>query len=1220
MQHDLRPRPNDGNFSTPAAQNSTPSLSVSLFRGTKEENVDGWIALIEWDFRLLNTPAEVQTFVGLKALSGDAAKWGQQFLASLQTKGKAFNEITWETFKSEIREAFPVPRDKDIDTLFQLNNLKLGPNDNVDKYIETVKSLCIKCKQLPEDVALFFLLRGIEDQARTEILVREPKDVSDAIRIMRHLIPMIRDAKAAAIAAEKLARSAETKPKFIKDFKPAHKIQSARANAIEASMLIKENATLYGKSADLLVDSGCQVNIIHSGLVKKLNLVKKKTNQWVIKTIFQNEKIVDECVEIDFALQGQRFTEYFLVMELDDIDGILGQNFLKKHNVLTNHGNGTISFPKVQEVQICKTDAQLNDADDETAKDTVCTDESINEMLPTDKKQNENDALNENLHGTLGHLSYKKERQTLSAAGLDPNLAVRKDCIDCQLGKSIRSGIPSRKSPRTKEKFELVHSDVKGPMETPGFEGGIYILNFIDDYTRYCWSFILRKKSEAYGKIVKFLQMVQIQFKTTVKSLLTDNGGEYISKEMENKLAMMGIQHIKTAPNTPQQNGVAERLNGTLQTMARISLSQSGLAPKFWDLAHQHSVFTYNRCAHSALPNKSPYQQLLGKTPKLSVLIPFGCLAYLKRPLEKVGFGNANSIGIAVGYSEGLEFTYKLYLINDNRIIESRNCKFSPTKNILSLETALSANIVAAPKTLTQALKGPNGEAWKNAAQKEMEAIRVNGTFELVDLPPKRSAIKCRWVFTEKADFTFKARLVAKGFSQRPGVDFDETYSPTATMDSLRLLLSLAASNGWNYIQLDVSSAFLNGNLEEEIFMEQPEGYVDQQFPQKVWRLKKALYGLKQAPRVWNKTISHFFLEMGLTQCKTDQSIYSRLKNGKQLTVLLYVDDLLIFGSDPEEIQWLKDELFKRFKMNEIRDLSNFLGFEITKNEMNGSISINQNAFLRDLLSQFSFERPQRANTPIEPGTTLSVMEFESTDEDKEFMKDKPYRSVVGSLNYLACCSRPDISFVVNQLSRHLENPGKIHWEVVERVLSYLERIPMYSITYTADLLTAEREVQIKAYADANWGGGKYETRSTSGNAVILNNGIISWNCKTQRTTARSSTEAELSAFDLCSIKAKWFRDLLAEIGFGELCIPIYGDNLSAIAICTKAEMRERTKHVNIKHAAIRDFIDDGEIRIEYVPTEENWADAFTKSLTGPTLLKSIKAWGLYTLGGDVRA
>jgi hypothetical protein len=151
-------------------------------------------------------------------------------------------------------------------------------------------------------------------------------------------------------------------------------------------------------------------------------------------------------------------------------------------------------------------------------------------------------------------------------------------------------------------------------------------------------------------------------------------------------------------------------------------------------------------------------------------------------------------------------------------------------------------------------------------------------------------------------------------------------------------------------------------------------------------------------------------------------------------------------------------------------------------------------------------------------------------------------------------------------------------------------------------------------------GGGKYETRSVSGMAVILNQGIISWCCKTQKTSARSSTEAELIAFDLCSIKAQWLRGLLSEIGFGDICIPVYGDNLSAIEICTNEEMRERTKHLNIKHAAIRELIDDEEISIEYVSTDDNLADAFTKALTGPSMLRSINAWGLCTLGGGVRA
>jgi hypothetical protein len=609
---------------------------------------------------------------------------------------------------------------------------------------------------------------------------------------------------------------------------------------------------------------------------------------------------------------------------------------------------------------------------------------------------------------------------------------------------------------------------------------------------------------------------------------------------------------------------------------------------------------------------------LFKKTPKLKHLRPFGCLAFVQKP-EAESFEPKLSSGVMVGYDDN-EFTYKVYLLVDNKIITSKKVKFVIGQNIQSLPSAAAVCAMAAtPQNFKQAKASHESGEWDKAIEQELTAMIDNQVYELVDLPKSRKTVKSRWVFTKKSNGTFKARLVARGFSQMHGVDFTETYAPTAKHDSLRLLLALAAGKKWKISQLDVSTAFLNGELEEEIYLDLPEGFQTND-PKKVWRLKKTLYGLKQSPRIWNQTIAKFFVDLGFYRCIADQSVFILRGEEFVLIILLYVDDMLIFGSDPKEIDWIQQELTNRFKIHEIANGEEFVGYQIIKDETNQTISINQNNFLYKLLNETKFEVCRNANTPFEPKTAVVSSDTPMTAEEREFMSTIPYRSVVGSLNYLACGSRPDIAFATNQLSKVLNNPRPEHWRAVERVLSYLQRVPKYSITYKGISANNEATVQIKAFSDADFGGGDPEDpKSISAYAFILNEGIISWSSKKQETTARSSTESELVAADHCSRHALWSRSILGELGFGELCIPIFSDNKSTIAICEKTETSSRSKHINIQYHAIKESLDRKQLSLTYVETENNLADPMTKALTGPIMLRFIEAWGLQTLRGYVK-
>ena len=766
-----------------------------------------------------------------------------------------------------------------------------------------------------------------------------------------------------------------------------------------------------------------------------------------------------------------------------------------------------------------------------------------------------------------------------------------------------------------------INSDIKGPIYAESLQGNLYILTFIDDFSRFAFTFNIKTRDKIFECFEVFKEYVENTTSMKIKEIQTDNGREFMSRRFENLLLENSIRHVVSSPYTPEENGIAERFNRTLQEKIRVLLLDAKLNSNMWETASNCAVHLYNRSAHAANNEKSPYEIFHKEKPRLAHMKPYGCLAFPRDNSQKDCFHPANHFGIFVGYPKNTPNAYLIYLPHNNKIITSRKVKFLVHQNISNVKLSAMQDLsCSVPDSIREAKFSNDWKKWREAMKNEINSIEENNVYELVDLPKGRSKIRCRWVFSKKftptGDEKFKARLVAKGFSQKYGVDFKETFSPTAYYDTIRLLIALSAKYQLKISQMDVSTAFLNAELTEEIYMEQPPEFINEEFKEKVWKLKKSLYGLKQAPREWNKLISGFFKEIGLTQLKTDNSIFAKINGKEILIVLLYVDDLLIFGSDMKNIEWLQNELLGKFKMNKVDDNSDFIGFEIKKNESEKSISISQNNYVSKLLEQLNFIPVTHPKTPMETGVVLSKIYDAITPEEENFLKDKPYRSIVGSLNYLANGTRPDIAYATHQLSRHLENTRKVHWYALERVINYLRKNSLFSITYKNN--NRNSPIQITAYSDADWGGDTEKPHSISGYAFILNCGIISWACKRQETIARSSTEAEFVALDFCSRQASYLTSLCKELTFTVEKIKIFGDNMGALRLSENPIMHQRTKHINIKYHAIREMIINDFIELEHIGTENMIADALTKSVPYPKLIRFMESWGMRSLRGCV--
>ncbi|KAJ9671309.1 hypothetical protein PVL29_025143 [Vitis rotundifolia] len=509
---------------------------------------------------------------------------------------------------------------------------------------------------------------------------------------------------------------------------------------------------------------------------------------------------------------------------------------------------------------------------------------------------------------------------------------------------------------------------------------------------------------------------------------------------------------------------------------------------------------------------------------------------------------------------------------------------------------------VSLPKSTHEALSHPG---WRQAMVDEMAALHSNGTWDLVVLPSGKSTVGCRWVYAVKVGpdgqvDRLKARLVAKGYTQVYGSDYGDTFSPVAKIASVRLLLSLAAMCSWPLYQLDIKNAFLHGDLAEEVYMEQPPGFVAQGESGLVCRLRRSLYGLKQSPRAWFGRFSSVVQEFGMLRSTADHSVfYHHNSLGQCIYLVVYVDDIVITGSDQDGIQKLKQHLFTHFQTKDLGKLKYFLGIEIAQSS--SGVVLSQRKYALDILEETGMLDCKPVDTPMDPNVKLVPGQGEPLgDPDR-------YRRLVGKLNYLTI-TRPDISFPVSVVSQFLQSPCDSHWDAVIRILRYIKSTPGQGVLYEN-----RGHTQVVGYTDADWAGSPTDRRSTSGYCVFIGGNLISWKSKKQDVVARSSAEAEYRAMALATCELIWLRHLLRELRFGkDEQMKLICDNQAALHIASNPVFHERTKHIEVDCHFIREKIASGCVATSFVNSNDQLADIFTKSLRGPRIKYICNKLGAY--------
>lgn len=510
------------------------------------------------------------------------------------------------------------------------------------------------------------------------------------------------------------------------------------------------------------------------------------------------------------------------------------------------------------------------------------------------------------------------------------------------------------------------------------------------------------------------------------------------------------------------------------------------------------------------------------------------------------------------------------------------------------------------PQTLKEAMSSPSSDLWAKAMNEEMDSLSDNDTFTLTTLPKGKHAVGGRWVYTVKENLdetgnetkTCKARYVAKGYSQVAGIDYNETFSPTANLTSVRSLMQLAAQHDLDLHQMDVKTAYLHAPIDCEVYMEQPEGFKvkSETGEELVCKLNKSLYGLKQSGRNWNKTLHDFLTDNGFIQNPADHCVYSKQTESERVILLIWVDDLIIAARDNQTVTNVKEMLGAKFKMKDLGKLKHFLGIDFTQRE--GEVKMSQKRYITKILERFDMTDCKPRSTPCE-----NKLKF---DNEGEPVNPKMYREVVGSLIYLMTCTRPDLSWVVSKLSQHLSEPKEPHWITAKHVLRYLKG------TVNQELCYKRSDVNLKlvGYSDADWAADHIDRRSTTGYCFSLSETgpVISWKSKKQRTVALSTCEAGYMALSATVQESMYLVQLLSAMDNGCDYVPvmIFEDNQGAIALSKNPVCRQRCKHVDIKYHFVRSAISDGKVSIEYCSTVDMVADILTKPVTKARIEKFL--------------
>lgn len=913
-------------------------------------------------------------------------------------------------------------------------------------------------------------------------------------------------------------------------------------------------------------------------------------------------------------------------------------------------------------------------------------------------------------HERLAHQSMQYVKTVLK----NNNISAKDDsyvkCESCLEGKIHRLPFSASET-KTTRPCELIHADTCGPMEVPSVGGSRYFVILKDDYSNFRSVYFVKGKDEVKNCIENFLNKAENVTKNKVLYFRSDNGLEFVNKEIQTLFARRGIIHQTTVPYTPEQNGKAERENRTLVEAARTMLCAKGLPKKLWAEAVHTAAYVLNRTSKSNEEGKTPFELWTNKHFNINELKTLGTPVIAHIPKEKrKKWDSKGQKGILVGYGEDFK-GYRVFFPEKNKVEVRRDVVFlergEGTEPVVMLEydmnipekvseesTEHSGSSIekfkegenqsnmsvkpvnfsesdqlyeqcdeipnvstensnksyiqciseenssdeeqrdqsphkrstrvrkqtsfykcnhaflegSEPKTYQEAMQRQDASKWQQAVNKELETLKENNTWDLCEKPLSGEAVSSKWVFKFKNSnncsntFQYKARLVARGFEQNDLMDLCDIYAPVAKLSTFRLFVSVATKLNLPIFQMDVTGAFLYGNIDETVYLELPEGAFSGN--SKYVKLNKSLYGLKKSPKYWNDKFNSVIMKQNFNRSHNDSCLYTKCNGVSKTYVLLYVDDLLFFGNDKTEICDLKLTLNREFKMKDLGLVSNFLGIHIKQDLDKGITELCQKDYLENVLQKFNMQNCKEMCTPMDLNFNAKILEG-NNDAVIDKNIEKECRKIIGCLSYAVLGTRPDLCIALSILSRYQNNANEILLSALKRVLRYVKHTISYKLIFkcNSDMLVG--------YCDANWGGDLQDRKSTTGFCFMFANCLISWCSKKQASVSLSSTESEYIAVSMAASEACWLINLLKDFSIDNVCpVTVHCDNQSAIMVANTDSIK-RLKHIDIRFHFIKDLIKKGKLFLKYIKTEDQTADMFTKALNKNLLLKFINKCGL---------
>ena len=789
-----------------------------------------------------------------------------------------------------------------------------------------------------------------------------------------------------------------------------------------------------------------------------------------------------------------------------------------------------------------------------------------------------------------------------------------KDCKVCAERKMRR--LPFNSCPSsTDEVLGRVFSDVCGPFQASAEEEK-YFVTFIDEKSRLCFVFTIKDRKEVKKSFIEFAEWAETQTGKRIKEFLSDNAKEYMSESFEKYLKEKGIRRVMIPAYSPQQNGVAERKNQTLCGMVRCMLAESKLPANMWSFAVRHANWILNRVPSKAT-GKIPYEIFFGEKAVMPEVKTFGSLV-----MRHVDSGNKlaprSLPAILVGYDEKGVYVYdpkmkRSALVRNVKVFEGEFFDFE--KHSIDVDTekfdypddlteyvketedhnyakdakhsSFGVSTVAeCPNSYREAIESSQKDCWIEAMMDEYQSLMQHDVFDVVPVTDQK-LVTSKWIFSiKKRDDgeieRFKARVVARGFTQKYGVDYDEIFSPVVDRDVVRLALVLSSNKGWKVNHIDIGTAFLNGVLDEEVYVVPPEPLCEKG---SCWKLKRTLYGLKQSPRVWNRTLTEELTRFGLNKSEHENCLFWN----DEMLVVVYVDDMLVASSSETEIEKLCSHLKKGFVVKNLGSVKKFLGVSVKK--VDGGFVLDQETYIDDLAERFGISAGAKRLVPLPSGLYEDGVET-----------SKPVRELIGALNYVSQWTRPDICAPVNIVSRKMHQPTIGLWKSATQILRYLIATKDWGLK-----LVADNQSQSQVYADADYATDD-SRKSQSGVFIRMFGCPVLWSSNKQKSIATSSSDAEVVAAEQAVKSFCGMRNLLMEMGISlKLPVPLLEDNKNAIQYVNN----KCPKHIDVDLKYVRDKVNRGIIKLEYVASKDQIADVLTKAVSRNAYGDIVNALGI---------